>query len=390
MTKKKRQRKEQHHHRGNPPPPAITPLFDPYDPLAAAPPANLRVADETESDDLWDALDELEDEQLDGLGPFGGDPGVPRTAEQELRPVERNLMRMQRYLEGRDVTVTPEREEEIEDLLAVGEWQGPEGDPPDTALARAQDLVYDAFEAGDPSGQRQISLAKQALKVSRNCADAHTLLAEYEAPTDEIALRHYSDAIKAAERALKDVDLTARPGDFWYLMKLRPLLRALAGAADTNVLLGNAERALALYRRLYEIDALDVMDVRESYIGLLSESDLNEELIQFLDRQGRLKTLEDETIHVQYSLALALFRMEGDSEGARSALAEAVGHHPRVAGYLLGAERINATDLLGIGAADDGPEAVQYFVRDIWLWLRTPNAIEWVRAHAPGERVTPA
>lgn len=79
---------------------------------------------------------------------------------------------------------------------------------------------------------------------------------------------------------------------------------------------------------------------------------------------------------------LAFFRMQGDSGTARGALAAAAERHPRVMGYLMGAERIDANDLLGVGAADEGVQAVQYFVRDIWLWLRTPNAIEWVRANA--------
>jgi hypothetical protein len=378
MTKKKRQRKEQHHHHGNPPPPQVASPLDPWDWPVSPPPANLRVFDETAGDDLWDALDA---DSLDDVNPFAAYLEGPGT-EQTLRPVERNLMRMQRYLERKGIVVTPENEKEVEEMLAEGEWRGPEGDHAATALDRAQDLVYDAFEANDLTGHQQASLAKQALRVSRNCADAHTLLAEYEATTDEIALRHYTDAIKAAELALKDVDLTARPGDFWYLMKLRPLLRALAGAADTNVLIDEPERALALYRRLYEIDALDLIEVRESYIGLLSEFGLNEELIEFLHRQGRLKTIEDESVHVEFSLVLAFFRMQGDSGTARMALAAAAERHPRVVGYLLGAERINANDLLGVGAADEGVQAVQYFVRDIWMWLRTPNAIEWVRANA--------
>ena len=79
---------------------------------------------------------------------------------------------------------------------------------------------------------------------------------------------------------------------------------------------------------------------------------------------------------------LAFFRMPGDSGAARGALAAAAERHPRVMGYLMGAERIDANDLLGVGAADEGVQVVQYFVRDIWLWLRTPNAIDWVRANA--------
>ena len=51
----------------------------------------------------------------------------------------------------------------------------------DTALGRAQELMYEAFEA-DP--RRQIALAKQALDICPDCADALVLLAEH-APTLE-------------------------------------------------------------------------------------------------------------------------------------------------------------------------------------------------------------
>lgn len=380
MTKKKRQRKEQHHQHGNPPPP--TPI-DPWDRSISPPPDNLRILDETEGDDVWDGLDDLDDDLLAEGDPFGAAP--PLTTEQELRPVERNLMRMRSYLERKGIVVTPENEKEVADLLAEGEWQR-EPEVLNTSLDRAQALIYDAFELPATMSNERIRLARQALTTSRNCADAHTLLAEEEASTDEIALRHYTDAIKAAERALQDVDLTARPGDFWYLMKLRPLLRALAGAADLSLVLNEPERALGLYRRLYAIDALDLMEVREAYVGLLTEFALNDELIEFLHRQGRLKTIEDESIHVEFSMVLAFFRMLGDSGTARLALEAAAERHPRMVGYLLGAERITANDLLSLDAADEGVQAVQYFVRDIWLWLSTPNAIEWVRANA-GARV---
>lgn len=77
--------------------------------------------------------------------------------------------------------------------------------------------------------------------------------------------------VKAAEWALKDVDVASRPRDYWHLMKVRPMLRALSGAASINNILGDHEQALDLYRRLYEIDQLDVMDVRDGSIGLLME-----------------------------------------------------------------------------------------------------------------------
>jgi hypothetical protein len=51
---------------------------------------------------------------------------------------------------------------------------GPDGDVP--AIDRAQDLVYDAWEA--PSAKKRRELAEEALRISGDCADAYNILAD--------------------------------------------------------------------------------------------------------------------------------------------------------------------------------------------------------------------
>ena len=53
--------------------------------------------------------------------------------------------------------------------------------------------------------------------------------------------------------------------------------------------------------------------------------------------------------------------------------------------YLLGAERVALDPLVMPGADPDERKAAEYFMYDCHLWLRTPNAIEWLREHALGE-----
>lgn len=273
----------------------------------------------------------------------------------------------------------------MEELLEQGEWRGKEGDPPSTPLARAQALVYDAFEVPEEFWQRRIPLAKEALRISHNCADAHVLLAELDSPSDEQAQRRYLDAVKAAERALKDVDVASRPRDYWHLMKVRPLVRALAGAADVHYAQGEYEKALDVYRRLFEIDHLDVMEVRQFYIGVLIAEGHDEEIIRFLEQQERLDRMSEESAHIQYSHALARFRLEGDSEPARSAIRTAHDRNSVVPRYLLGVEKADAYAFFVPDTDVIVKDAVQYYMHDCYLWLRTPNAIEWLRAQVPGE-----
>src|SRR5262245_66628489 len=47
----------------------------------------------------------------------------------------------------------------------------------DTPLAKAQALLYRAFE--EPDDQRRVQLAKDALAICPDCADAYVLLAEH-------------------------------------------------------------------------------------------------------------------------------------------------------------------------------------------------------------------
>lgn len=69
---------------------------------------------------------------------------------------------------------------------------GPGGEvaflPPRTPMEEAQDLVYDAWEA--PTKRQRVSLARKALKIFPDCADAYSILAD-AARTAEEALDLY-------------------------------------------------------------------------------------------------------------------------------------------------------------------------------------------------------
>src|SRR6266404_9002013 len=64
--------------------------------------------------------------------------------------------------------------------------------------AKAQDLVYRAFEA---RGRRRIQLARKALELSADCADAYVVLAE-ESHASDAARALYEQGVAAGERAL--------------------------------------------------------------------------------------------------------------------------------------------------------------------------------------------
>src|SRR5215468_3770511 len=69
----------------------------------------------------------------------------------------------------------------------------------DTPLGKAQALMYRAF--AEPDEERRVELAKDALALCPDCADAYVLLAEH-APSRKDALRLCEQGVAAGERAL--------------------------------------------------------------------------------------------------------------------------------------------------------------------------------------------
>src|SRR5262245_41057076 len=108
--------------------------------------------------------------------PGGDGPGRrrrPAPANRPDMPDRRTLERALRQLVGRADPATPQ--------------------------GQAEELVAQAFEAGDP--QQQADLARQALELWPDCADAYVLLAEH-AGSRQQALDLYQQGVEAGARAL--------------------------------------------------------------------------------------------------------------------------------------------------------------------------------------------
>jgi hypothetical protein len=113
----------------------------------------------------------------------------------------------------------------IHDLISSG---GPASGPR-TPLEQAQQLIYEAWEA--PSGRRRVQLAREALKLSPDRADAYVLLAEEAARSLEEARDLYEQGMQAGERSLGPRAFKDDVGHFWGILETRPYMRARAGLA---------------------------------------------------------------------------------------------------------------------------------------------------------------
>jgi tetratricopeptide (TPR) repeat protein len=294
------------------------------------------------------------------LIPFG-DPRAMEKVSQDLG----------RLLAEKEFGSIEEANAFLENMLREGGGKLPSAPAPTTPLERAQDLIYEAFET--QSSRKRIQLAKKALKVSPDCADAYVLLAEEDAGSLEEARELYQKGVEAGERALGTETFEEDAGHFWGILETRPYMRARQGLAVCLWELGEREEAIEHYREMLDLNPGDNQGIRYELAGYLLDEGMNEELGELLERYE-----EDASAFWVYTRALWMFRKEGDTEKATAALKEAIETNPYVPLYLLGHKSLPGAlpELIGFG---DESEAVAYFARALTGWLRTPQALEWLR-----------
>src|SRR3954471_11215905 len=90
--------------------------------------------------------------------------------------------------------------------------------------------MWDAWD--EKNARRRIDLARKALSISADCADAYVLLAEETASSVPEAMELYEKGVRAGESALGEKTFNEDAGHFWGLLETRPYMRARAGLAS--------------------------------------------------------------------------------------------------------------------------------------------------------------
>ena len=239
----------------------------------------------------------------------------------------------------------------------------------DGELFEAQDLMYAAFEA---KGARRAALARQALTISSDCADAYLLLAEETAANVEEARELLEQGVAAGERSLGPGAFAEDAGHFWGILETRPYMRARAALAVTLWAVGRREDAVQHHRDLLHLNPNDNQGLRylqaEWLLWLESYEELDELFAAYED---------DAAAAFTYTKALAAYRREGDVAGARDLLAEAREENPHVPAYLAGRKALpkRLPDYVGFG---DESEAIDYAAGAAALWASVPGALAWL------------
>jgi tetratricopeptide (TPR) repeat protein len=241
----------------------------------------------------------------------------------------------------------------------------------DEALFEAQDLMYEAFDA---RGARRAALARQALAISPDCADAYVLLAEETASSAEEARELLEQGVAAGERALGPRPFEDDVGYFWGLLETRPYMRARAALAETLWALDRREEAVEHHRELLRLSPNDNQGLRY----------LQAEWLLWLEAYDELDALfttyeDDDAAALAYTKALAAFRRNGASAEGRQLLDEAREMNPHVIGYLTGRKTLpkRLPDYVGFG---DESEAIDYASSAAALWASVPGALAWLEA----------
>ena len=244
-----------------------------------------------------------------------------------------------------------------------------------TPLERAQDLVSQAY---DWTGRKRVQLARQALAISPDCADAYVLLAEH-AHTPELAVGIYEQAVAAGRRALGESfdDLV---GEFWGHLETRPYMRARLELAETLERLGRMGEAIAHYRELLRLNPGDNQGVRYTLILRLLLAGRDAEAAQVVSAYP-----DDVGAELRYPAALLAFRASGDSPDARAALAQAMAINRFVPRRLLEPDDEKAAWIEHFVLGSDD-EAVACAAGTGAAWRATPGALDWLRARMKAGR----
>jgi tetratricopeptide (TPR) repeat protein len=262
--------------------------------------------------------------------------------------------------------------------LSLSDWRAVEASLPRIAsdnlgssalLAQAQAIIYDAFDA---DFERQVPLARAALEVSPDCADAYLVLAEHASNLDE-ALDLYRQGVEAGQRAIGAAAFRQHEGAFWQFFETRSYLRARLGWAQCLWNSNQYDEAVEHFREILRLNPQDQQGVRYLLAAALMDLGRNDELGQLLDRYP-----DDRRTDWLFNVALLAYRRESDSPRARQSLLAAVEQNRYVPEYLLDFTRM-PPDLPDDAPPGSPEEAVCAAARLRLAWRTTPQAIAWMR-----------
>jgi tetratricopeptide (TPR) repeat protein len=246
------------------------------------------------------------------------------------------------------------------------------GADPATPRGQAEGLLTRAFEEND--SHRRANLARQALAVWPDCADAYVLLAE-DARSRKEALALYRQGVEAGERALGPDAFRLDAGRFWGVVETRPYMRARLGLAHALWAAGRRPEAVGHLWEMLRLNPNDNQGVRHALAGFLLALDRDDDLARLLHQYA-----DEGSAAWAYTRALLAFRLNGDTPEARRLLEEAKEANRHVPDYILD-RKFPPPERPGSYNPGDDSEALHYIGSCLAGWVATLGAVAWLRAN---------
>jgi tetratricopeptide (TPR) repeat protein len=239
---------------------------------------------------------------------------------------------------------------------------------------KARRLMFQAWREDNPD--KRVELAREALELTPNCADAYVLFAEDEAQSLEEAYAYYKQGVSAGEQFLGMEFFERHRGDFWALPETRPYMRARQGLAYCLEEMGMGEEALDHYIDMLQLNPPDNQGIRYAALALMLKLKKHEQACSLLDDYA-----EEDSATWLYSRALTAFREGGDSKTAQAALQAAIAQNNHVPFYLSGQKPVPADIPSYMGYGDES-EAIHYTLDHLQNWWGTKGAIDWLKQNS--------
>lgn len=235
-------------------------------------------------------------------------------------------------------------------------------------LSDAQDIIYQAWDAS--SKKKRVELARKALSVSSDCADAYVLLAQESAKTLQEKCDLFAEGVEAGERAIGSDDFEDFKGSFWGFLETRPYMRARLGLAEALWEMGKEAEAIQHYCALLELNPNDNQGVRFILSSRYLHSGKDAELKKLLKSYHK-----DSSAAWLYTWALMAFRTKDKS--AEEIAKKAWKYNQHVPAMLAGTKALASSDTgyMTMGGTDEAT----YYVEECGdVWRKTPKAVEWL------------
>ncbi len=236
---------------------------------------------------------------------------------------------------------------------------------PRTSAEQARELC---FLAVDTRGRRRVQLARQALQLDPQCADALVVLAEVAGTLDE-RLAYYRQAMEAGQKTLGQKFFSENVGHFWGISSSRPYMRARFGLAESLAATGRIDEAIEHYQELLRLNPNDNQGVRYVLLPKLMSTGRDVEAARLL------KQFDEETANWTYARALLAFRLSGNSKAANRELREALRVNAHVLPLLTSDEPVPQPQRYSLGSFEEACCCVEELRP---AFQATPGALDWV------------